>query len=404
MTSTLGIDLGSSIRSAAIRELDPLAADKPCFDMRRQNEDADVPALVSSLRSLVPALDDVAGYSPEECVAAMRDLGMLLGSIKKHGPEPVPLVPEVTPVLLELGRRTDMVPRDTVHHYTTWNPTGGRQRMYCGDVQEAYLQESVRMVFPHLREGLELAGILSDLGVDDPKFGVLTDELTAHVETMVSSIDMVVANVSPVFFARELRAYFEEITVDGRVLLGPAAAQVPLWLIDQAVWASDRSEPGYEEFLRDSVPYSLPRWRELYGHWTGVPSVVSRLVTAFGDDPEEAERRAPSLRASGEALARLLRVIVVFRGRHLGIARKAYDADLRLYPVGSGGASVDLLRRITDLTRATARLTGRRPEAARGTSAGDSGAQASDAAHASAGASGPSHASEGTERAERRTA
>lgn len=388
VTSTLGIDLGSSVRTAAIRELDPLAADKPCFDMRRQNEDADIPALVSSLRSLVPALDDVAGYSPEECVAAMRDLGMLLGSIKKHGPEPVPLVPEVTPVLLELGRRTDMVPRDTVHHYTTWNPTGGRQRMYCGDIQEAYLQESVRMVFPHLREGLELAGTLSDLDVDDPKFGVLTDELTGHVETMVSSIDMVVANVSPVFFARGLRAYFEEITVDGRVLLGPAAAQVPLWLIDQAIWASDRSEPGYEEFLRDSVPYSLPRWRELYEHWTGVPSVVSRLVTAYGDDPEEAERRVPALRTSGEALARLLRVIVVFRGRHLGIARKAYDADLRLYPVGSGGASVDLLRRITDLTRATARLTGRRSRGAAGASAENSGA----------------HASAGAERAERRTA
>ncbi|GAA2403266.1 monodechloroaminopyrrolnitrin synthase PrnB family protein [Streptomyces coeruleofuscus] len=360
MTRTLEIELGSSIRTAVIRELDPLAADALCFDMRRHNEHADVPALVAAVRGLVPSLDEVAGYSLEACVAAMRDLGMFLGSIKRHGPEPVPLVPEVQPVLLELGRRTDMVPRDTVHHYTTWNPTGGRQRMYTGDIQEAYLQESVRMVFPHLREGLELAERLSGSDVADPKFAVLTDELTAHVETMVSSIDMVVANVSPEFFARDLRAYFEEITVDGRVLLGPAAAQVPLWLIDQAIWASDNSEPEYEQFLRDSVPYSLPRWRELYDHWTGIPSVVTRLVEAYGDDPDGAERRMPGLRPSAEALSRLLRVIIVFRGRHLGIARKAYDADLRLYPVGSGGASVDLLRQIVDLTRTTAQLT-RRP-------------------------------------------
>ncbi|MFF9807850.1 monodechloroaminopyrrolnitrin synthase PrnB family protein [Streptomyces coeruleorubidus] len=360
MTRTLEIELGSSIRTAVIRELDPLAADALCSDMRRHNEHADVPALVAAVRGLVPSLDEVAGYSLEACVAAMRDLGMFLGSIKRHGPEPVPLVPEVQPVLLELGRRTDMVPRDTVHHYTTWNPTGGRQRMYTGDIQEAYLQESVRMVFPHLREGLELAERLSGSDVADPKFAVLTDELTAHVETMVSSIDMVVANVSPEFFARDLRAYFEEITVDGRVLLGPAAAQVPLWLIDQAIWAADNSEPEYEEFLRDSVPYSLPRWRELYDHWTGVPSVVTRLVEAYGDDPDRAERRMPGLRPSAEALARLLRVIIVFRGRHLGIARKAYDADLRLYPVGSGGASVDLLRQIIDLTRTTAQMT-RRP-------------------------------------------
>lgn len=360
MTRTLGIDLGSSIRTAAIRELDPLAADARCFAMRRQNEHADVPALVAVLRDLVPAPETVAGYSVEACVAAMRDLGMFLGSIKRHGPEPLPLVPEIAPILRELGRRTDMVPRDTVHHYCTWNPAGGRQRMYTGDIQEAYLQESVRMVFPHLREGLELAEQLSGTDVAEPKFADITEELTDHVETMVSAIDMVVANVSPEFFARDLRAYFEEITVDGRVLLGPAAAQVPLWLIDQAIWASDNSEPEYEEFLRDSVPYSLPRWRELYDRWTAVPSVVTRLVAAYGDDPDGAERRMPALRSSTEALARLLRVIIVFRGRHLGIARKAYDADLRLYPVGSGGASVDLLRQIIDLTRATARLT-RRP-------------------------------------------
>ncbi|MFE4669846.1 monodechloroaminopyrrolnitrin synthase PrnB family protein [Streptomyces sp. NPDC056716] len=360
MTRNYDIDLGSSIRTAAIRELDPLAADRALSDLRIQNERADVAALVAALRLLVPALDDVAAYSTETCVAAMRDLGMFLGSIKRHGAEPVPLVPEVERVLVELGRRTDMVPRDTVHHYCTWNPSGGRQRMYTGDIQEAYLQESVRMVFPHLREGLELAERLSRTEVDEPKFAALTDELTTHMETMVLSINMVVANVGPEFFARDLRAYFEEITVDGRVLLGPAAAQVPLWLIDQAIWAADNSEPEYEEFLRDSVPYSLPRWRELYGRWTGIPSVVTRLVAAYGDDPEGAERRMPYLRQSTEALARLLRVITVFRGRHLGIARKAYDADLRLYPVGSGGASVDLLRQIIDLTRATSQLT-RRP-------------------------------------------
>ncbi|MEV5018199.1 monodechloroaminopyrrolnitrin synthase PrnB family protein [Streptomyces sp. NPDC053780] len=353
----LGIDLGSSIRTAAIRDQDPLAADTTCFNLRQYNEHADVPALTAALRGMVPTLDAVAGYSVEACVAAMRDLGMVLGSIKRHGPEPVPLAPEVVPVLHELGRRTDMVPRDTVHHYTTWNPVGGRQRMYTGDIQEAYLQESVRMVFPHLREALELAGLLSDTDVAEPKVADLTDELTGHVEVMVSAIDMVVANVSPEFFARDLRSYFEEITVDGRVLLGPAAAQVPLWLIDQAVWASDHSGPEYQEFLRDSVPYSLPRWRELYDCWTGVPSVVTRLVAAYGDDPDGAERRMPGLRPAAEALARLLRVVLVFRGRHLGIARKAYDADLRLYPVGSGGASVDLLRQITDLTRASAQLT-----------------------------------------------
>ncbi|WP_369268362.1 monodechloroaminopyrrolnitrin synthase PrnB family protein, partial [Streptomyces harbinensis] len=331
-------DLGNPIRVATIRDLDPLSADRACFALRRQNEAADVPALTAALRALLPPPGTVATYSLEESVAAMRDLGMFLGSIKRHGPEPLDLVPEALPVLRELGSRTDMVPRDTVHHYCTWNPVGARQRMYTGDVQEAYLQESVRMVFPHLRDGLELAATLGDTDLADPKFALLTDELTQHTETMVTAIDMVVANVGPEFFARVLRPYFEEIDVGDRVLLGPAAAQVPLWLIDLAIWAADHSDPGYQEFLSDSIPYSLRRWRDLYDRWVRTPSVVGRLVEAFGDDPAEAERRSPALRASTEALARLLRVLVVFRGRHLGIARKAYDADLRLYPVGSGGA------------------------------------------------------------------
>ena len=148
---------------------------------------------------------------------------------------------------------------------------------------------------------------------------------------MVDSIDLVLRHVSPVFFAQVLRPYFEEITVSGRELLGPAAAQVPLWLVDQVIWATDRSEPGYDEFIRHSVPYSLPRWRSYYSRWSERRSVVSRLVDAYGGlDGAVSGKESPVLRRGAEALARVLRTVVVFRGRHLGIARQAYQADLRL--------------------------------------------------------------------------
>ncbi|MDJ1137543.1 monodechloroaminopyrrolnitrin synthase PrnB family protein [Streptomyces iconiensis] len=338
--------------------MDPLRADGACQALRTWNGTADIAAMAAALRTLVPALPEAGAYSADEALAAMRDLGIFLGSLKRHGTEPLSLVPEALPVLTELGRRTGMVPRDTVHHYCTWNPVGERRRMYTGDAQEAHLQDSVRMVFPSLRDGLEKGSSLSETDPLDPKFALLMDELAALLECMVESITMVIDRVSPHWFARELRPYFEEITVGGRVLLGPAAAQVPLWLLDQVVWASDHAEPEYAEFLRESVPYSLPRWRAFYGHWSVVPSVVSRLVQCYGDDPEAAELRHPQLRLSAEALIRMLRVVIVFRGRHLGIARQAYESEVRLYPVGSGGAGVDLLRQILDLTRQTARMSG----------------------------------------------
>ncbi|MFI9203994.1 monodechloroaminopyrrolnitrin synthase PrnB family protein [Streptomyces sp. NPDC053048] len=349
---------GDPLQNERVRALDPLGADQALATLPELNGRADVPALAAMLRELLPHERDLAGYSTDECLAVMRDLGMLLGSIKRHDEtEPAGLVPEVVPVLRELGRRTGMVPRDTVHHYTTWNPTGARQRMYTGDPQESCLQESVRMVFPRLRSGLELCDVLAHTDPTDGTFATVLDELTDLLGAMVDSIDMVVQEVSPAFFARVLRPYYENVTLDGRSYLGPAAAQVPLWLIDLAVWASDHSEPGYQEFLAESIPYSLPRWRELYASWLRGPSLVGRLVEAFGDDPGERERSAPQLLESAEALLRLLRVIMVFRGRHLGIARKAYQEDVRLFPVGSGGASVELLKQILDLTRDNANLT-----------------------------------------------
>ncbi|MFV0127683.1 monodechloroaminopyrrolnitrin synthase PrnB family protein [Streptomyces sp. HMX112] len=336
-------------RIAEIRAADPLGADALLAALPAMNRAADVPALTVALRTLVPDPDRVAGWCVIEALAAMRDLGMLLGSLKRHGVQPVAAVPEVLPVLEELARRTDMVPRDTVHHYTTWNPLGSRQRMYTGDPMEARLQDAVRMVFPGLVAALDTCGRLVRLEPYDPGFALALDRTAQHVQSMVDSIDLTVAGVSPVFFARTMRGYFEEIDVAGRGYLGPAAAQVPLWLVDLTLWQSDRSTPEYDAFLAESVPYSLPSWRAFHDAHRGTTSAVSKLSAALSW--ETVHRLPPRLVASAVSLARVLRVLKTFRARHIGIARKAYSDDLRLYDEGSGGAPVALLRTVLDLTR-----------------------------------------------------
>lgn len=166
---------------------------------------------------------------------------------------------------------------------------------------------------------------------------------------MVDSIDFTVAQVTPDFFARGLRPYFEEIDVDGRAYLGPAAAQVPLWLVDLTLWQSDRSSPEYDAFLDDSVRYSLPSWRVFHAAHRGSTSAVSKLSAAISW--ESTPRLPPVLAASAVSLARVLRILKTFRARHIGIARKAYSDELRLYEAGSGGAPIALLRSVLDLTR-----------------------------------------------------
>ncbi|MFE5484343.1 monodechloroaminopyrrolnitrin synthase PrnB family protein [Streptomyces sp. NPDC056527] len=334
---------------ADIRAADPLGADAVLAALPAMNGDADGPALTVALRTLVPDPDLAAEWSVIDALAAMRDLGILLGSLKRHGIQPVAAVPEVLPVLELLGRRTDMVPRDTVHHYTTWNPSGPRRRTYTGHPMEAHLQEAVRMVFPGLVAALDACSRLARLEPYDPGFAGALDRMARHLQSMVDSVDHTVAHVSPEFFALTLRPYFEDIDVAGRDYLGPAAAQVPLWLVDLTLWQCDRSNPTYDAFLADSLQYSLPSWRDFHALHAGGVSAVSKLSAAVSW--ENVERLPPQLAASAQALGRVLRILKTFRARHLGVARRAYADDLRLYDEGSGGAPIALLRSILDLTR-----------------------------------------------------
>ncbi|MFC8277032.1 monodechloroaminopyrrolnitrin synthase PrnB family protein [Streptomyces sp. NPDC057271] len=336
-------------RIADIRDADPLGADALLAAVPAMNDHADVPALTVALRALLPDRELAAEWSVVDALAAMRDLGILLGSLKRHGTQPAAAVPEVVPILELLGRRTDMVPRDTVHHYTTWNPLGPRQRMYTGDPMEGRLQEAVRMTFPGLVAALDTCARLATLEPYDPGFAVALDRTAHHVQSIVDAIDFTVTHVSPEYFALTLRPYFEEIDVDGRDYLGPAAAQVPLWLIDLTLWQCDRSDPAYDAFLAHSVEYSLPSWRDFHARYAGGISAVSKLSAAVSW--ESGDRLPPQLAASAHALGRVLKILKTFRARHIGIARKAYADDVRLYEEGSGGAPVALLRSILDLTR-----------------------------------------------------
>lgn len=292
----------------------------------------------------------------------MRDIGILLGSLKRHGVQPVAAVPEVLPVLELLAQRTDMVPRDTVHHYTTWNPLGARRRTYTGHPMEADLQDAVRMTFPSLVAALETCGRLARLEPYDPGFSIALDRTAQYVQSMVDSIDFTLAHVTPEYFATVLRPYFEDIDVAGHAYLGPAAAQVPLWLVDLTLWQCDRSNPEYDGFLQDSVQYSLPSWRAFHARHAGGVSAVSKLSAAFSW--ESGHHVPPQLTASALSLARVLRILKTFRARHIGIARKAYSDELRQYDQGSGGAPVALLRSILDLTRENETLV-RAPRAPR---------------------------------------
>ncbi|WP_308405307.1 monodechloroaminopyrrolnitrin synthase PrnB family protein [Streptomyces sp. B93] len=256
--------------------------------------------------------------------------------------------PGLEPALLALGRRTDMIPRDTVFHYTEWNPDGVRRRAYTGESQEIFLRDATRMTLSHLADAVLLCEQLSDAELDGVETPRLLNALAAALDAFDVSMRMVADEVSPGFFAEVLRPYFQEIQVGGEKYLGPAASHVPLFLIDLALWASDHSADHYTGFRQDSARYALPRWRALARAWEEAPSFTTRLDAALtAGRPGVADR----FQATVEAFGVVMRTLIRFRGKHLTFARKTYTADTCAYEAGSGGGTVDFLQQILGLTR-----------------------------------------------------
>ncbi|MFE0644141.1 monodechloroaminopyrrolnitrin synthase PrnB family protein [Streptomyces sp. NPDC058877] len=329
-----------------VRAADPLGADALLAAVPTLNARADAAALTVALRALVPDPAEAVRWSVGGALAAVRDLGILLGSLKRHGVQPLIAVPEALPVLEILGRRTDMVPRDTVHHYTTWNPTGPRRRSYTGDPVEARFQDAVRTVFPGLVAALDDCARTARLEPYDPGFASALDRMAGHLRTVADAIDPTVTRVPPEYFALTLSPYFEEVEIAGRDYPGPAAAQVPLWLVDLTLWRCDRSDAAHDAFLAESLPHAPPSWRAFHARHRGGVSAVSKLSAAISR--EGTAPLPPALTASAQALGRVLRILKALRARHTGIARTARRDEPRPYEE-DGGAPVALLRPILDL-------------------------------------------------------
>ncbi|WP_328791379.1 MULTISPECIES: monodechloroaminopyrrolnitrin synthase PrnB family protein [unclassified Streptomyces] len=351
MHSGTHIDAASGEFNAQVALLDPLSLDVDLRRLPKINEAADVDALARVLCEALPTEQRIAGFTLPECLAAMRDLGMYLGSLTRHGVVAFDAVADAAGPFELLGRRAHMIPRDTVYHYTCWNPTGERERLYTGHPMERGLIDAVRTCVPELARAIDIGRSLDEA---DPRSAGRAGDWASFVECVTvidTAMRTVLGNVSHEFFALELRPYFEEVRLGGRTYMGPAAAHVPLFLIDLLLWASDGGSEEYLSFCDELVSHTLPGWRERYAEWRAKPSLATRFAAALDEPrtPDESLHVQAGTRALGEAL----RALVSFRGKHLVMARRGYHEDVRLYELGSGGGSTELLDGILTLTRRT---------------------------------------------------
>lgn len=331
--------------SEEVTGLDPLQFETYSSLIHLYNQERNTKALVQLLYQCLPTPDQLDEFNYNESLAAMRDLGILMGSLKRHHIEPVDAVPELEYVLLVLMVKTGLPPRDTLIHYTVWNPGDARIRTYTGLEDEKYLIESVRIAYPSLLEAIALLDQAYNMDVESTTFTNCCQLIRTKLEGMVQGVVLAKRKVSPKLFADELRFYYDSIKVDyDKQYLGPGAVEMPMFVVDHILWSCDCTDTTYTNFKEGYLPYNLEAIRSIYHLYKNRESLVTKIERALMTIP------SAELQRSAMALLDIITVLKSFRMPHKKLAESAYShQDDHHKQQGSGGYTVDILSHIISL-------------------------------------------------------
>ncbi|MTI19713.1 DUF1864 family protein [Fulvivirga sp. RKSG066] len=322
-----------------IASLDPLGMDEALQKLPSLNANGEIGEMVRDLYKHLPFPVRLERFSYQECLAAMRDIGLYLGSIKKHGKEPLEEVPELDYVLGVLSEKTDLPPRDTLLHYSLWNPEGERMRTYTHYEDERELIRSVKVAMTPLFRAIYQLIDLYWCDVESEDFSIIAERTKADFRYVIDGVVIAKKNVSPALFARELRLYFDPIEIYKEQVIGPGAVEMPLFVYDYILWGSDVRSEVYQQFSRTYVPFTLPWLRDVYFNFMNKPSLVTKVSRMLASNPEN-----ETIVKSAKSLLELCKLEKSFRMPHKKMAEESYlHEPEKTREKGSGGYSTSIL-------------------------------------------------------------
>jgi monodechloroaminopyrrolnitrin synthase len=329
-----------------IAGLDPLQADELIKQVPQFNNERNTVALVLLLVDVLPSVTYLKTFDVYQANAAMRDIGLLLGSLKRHGVEPVNVIPQLEEKLNMIAQKTNLPPRDTLLHYTIWNPDGSRRRSYTGTDDELYLIDSVKIGMNPLVKGIYNLRNLYRTPLQYIEFKTICETTATHFESMVEAIVLARRKVSPAYFANELRLYFDPIILNEKIYLGPGAVEMPMFVYDHLLWSSDCQDPEYVTFKETYLPYVHTQMREIYKEFENKPSLITQVCHTLETLKTVKEKVDDD---NLKAFMKLCILLKSFRMPHKKVAEEAYKQSEERTK-GSGGYSTDILSHILMLT------------------------------------------------------
>lgn len=329
-----------------IGQTDVLNADEWMKKVPAFNNDGNVAGLIDLLKGALPSPETAANYTYHEAAAAMRDLGILFGSIKRHGEEPETHLPQLADTMFELSKILDLPPRDTLISYTSWNPQGNRLRTYTGTPDEMNLIYSVQMSMNPLVKAILLLDKLYHTSFEAPEFAPLCREVAEDFQAMVKGVVHAKRHVAPEVFAGSLRFYFDPIQLNEKTYLGPGAVEMPVFVFDHILWSTDCTNEEYLGFKQTYQPYVLPKMRQVYNAYNNKPSLLTRYSLFL----ESCDDSNPVIKENIKAMQFLCTQLKSFRMPHKKMAENAYHKTPKAErSKGSGGYAPTMLTHIINL-------------------------------------------------------
>lgn len=329
---------------AKIASLDPLNINDLIKNLPEINRKRDVNSLISLLYSNIPFPDSLENFDFNEAIAVMRDIGFFIGSIKRHNIEPVEAIPELDYILDVLSVKTDLPPRDTLMHYTIWNPEGENSRCYTHYKDESNLISSIRNSYRPLVKAIYIILQLHNTALESEDFEYLCQQAANEFQKVIEAIVLAKKDVSAEVFAKELRFYFDPIFIHGKNLIGPGAVEMPMFVYDHLLWSSDIKEENYVKFKSTYLPFCEHEVREVFYNFLDKQSLLSKTCQALYSSNDK------KVLQSAKALFKLCRLQISFRMPHKKIAESAYrHQEEGLKKQGSGGYTPEVLSDILDL-------------------------------------------------------
>ncbi|MEX0810911.1 MAG: monodechloroaminopyrrolnitrin synthase PrnB family protein [Chitinophagales bacterium] len=321
--------------------LDPLGFD-PYVDMLHDlNQKENLKGLIELTSDLLPSLKFIQSLDVENNLAAMRDLGFLISSIRKLGVQPVKVVSNLETILLQIAKNTALPPRESSYHYGVWNPAGSRQRTFTKLEDEIGLINGVRNTIPYF-ENIAF-DIFKLLETDNSDFSMLLSNIESNFEKSVSAFAQSMRLIDPWVFSNRLRPYFDPVEVGNKEYIGPGGGQIPLYLVDKMLWF-DNDDEIYLKFTRECNAYMPIYLREMFDEIEDKPSLLKKVSTALTDHSNTVDGKCL------EQIDNVFKLLYKFRKPHTSLARKSLSKENRgNYETGSAGYKFSFVEHVLRL-------------------------------------------------------